>query len=56
MFWKQAESLRVQLLGWLVLPLLFVLGINALLAAAQARELALFFQLIEDVLHGSSLV
>ena len=40
MFWKPAESLRVQLLGWLVLPLLFVLGINAVFSYRTAADTA----------------
>jgi hypothetical protein len=35
------------------LPFL-VLGVDALLSAAQAGQLALFLQLVQDVLHGSS--
>ena len=40
MFWKPAESLRVQLLGWLVLPLLIVLGINAVFSYRTAVDTA----------------
>ena len=43
MFWKRPESLRLQLLGWLVLPLLLVLCINAWFswrAAAATADLA----------------
>lgn len=43
MFWKRPESLRLQLLGWLVAPLLLVLCINAWFsyqAAAATANLA----------------
>jgi hypothetical protein len=45
---QQLDALARRQLAFLVL------GVDALLSAAQAGQLALFLQLVQDVLHGSS--